>query len=97
MTQLHRWPVKSMGGEPVNALAADVNGAAGDRAHAVFDVHKGAPRRLTAREAPRLLAWKASYPGDPGRADPDRSRRPAVALVGPRAARRPVGRPGPTT
>ena len=65
VTQLHRWPVKSMGGEPMDALAVDGRGAAGDRAHAVFDVHKGAPRRLTARQAPRLLAWKARYDGDP--------------------------------
>ena len=65
VTQLHRWPVKSMGGEPMDALAVDGRGAAGDRAHAVFDVHKGAPRRLTARQAPRLLAWRARYDGDP--------------------------------
>ena len=63
VTQLHRWPVKSMGGEPVDVLSVDGHGAAGDRAHAVFDVHKGAPRRLTARQAPRLLAWGARYPG----------------------------------
>ena len=49
----------------MDALAVDGRGAAGDRAHAVFDVHKGAPRRLTARQAPRLLAWKARYDGDP--------------------------------
>jgi uncharacterized protein YcbX len=58
---LHRWPVKSMGGEEVAALEIDGSGAAGDRAHAVFDEFKGAPRRLTAREAPRLLAWHATY------------------------------------
>lgn len=65
VTQLHRWPVKSMGGQPVEALAVAPHGAAGDRAGAVFDVHKGGPRRLTAREAPRLLAWRASYASDP--------------------------------
>ncbi len=58
---LHRWPVKSMGGEEVEALRIDERGAAGDRTHAVFDVFKNAPRRLTAREAPRLLAWAARY------------------------------------
>jgi uncharacterized protein YcbX len=68
VTQLHQWPVKSMGGQPVDTLDVGPHGAAGDRAHAVFDVHKGAPRRLTAREAPRLLAWSAAYAGDP--ADP---------------------------
>jgi len=77
VTQLHRWPVKSMGGQPVDALAVDGRGAAGDRAHAVFDVHRGAPRRLTARQAPRLLAWKARYDGDlsdPSLAAPDGTR-----------------------
>jgi uncharacterized protein YcbX len=66
VTQLHRWPVKSMGGEPVDALLVDGRGAGGDRTHALFDVHKGAPRRLTARQAPRLLAWHAGYPEHPG-------------------------------
>ncbi len=58
---LHRWPVKSMGGEPVETFALDRNGVAGDRAHVLYDVHRGAPRQLTARQAPRLLAWRASY------------------------------------
>ncbi len=58
---LHRWPVKSMGGEPVETFALDRDGVAGDRAHVVYDVHKGAPRQLTARQAPRLLAWDAAY------------------------------------
>lgn len=71
VTELHRWPVKSMAGESVEALRIDARGAAGDRTHALFDVHQGAPRRLTARQAPRLLAWHAAYPGAPGeQADP---------------------------
>jgi len=64
VTELHRWPVKSMAGQPVAELAVDRRGGEGDREHAVFDVHKGAPRRLTAREAPRLLAWRAEYQED---------------------------------
>ena len=68
VTQLHRWPVKSMGGQPMDTLEVGVHGAAGDRAHAVFDVHKGRPRRLTAREAPRLLAWGAVYRDGAGEA-----------------------------
>jgi len=58
---LARWPVKSMGGEPMAALRLDERGIAGDRTHALFDVHKDQPRRLTARQAPRLLAWHARY------------------------------------
>lgn len=54
---LHRWPVKSMGGEPVETFALDRDGVAGDRAQVLYDTHQGAPRQLTARQAPRLLAW----------------------------------------
>jgi uncharacterized protein YcbX len=63
VTALNRWPVKSMAGQPVDALELDERGAAGDRAHALFDEFKGAPRRLTARQAPRMLLWQASYDG----------------------------------
>jgi uncharacterized protein YcbX len=63
VTELHRWPVKSMAGQPVDALHLDERGAAGDRAHALFDEFKGAPRRLTVRQVPRLLLWQASYDG----------------------------------
>lgn len=69
VTALHRWPVKSLGGEPVDTFALDGHGVAGDRAHALFDVHQGAPRRLTARQAPRLLAWHAAYGPWDGTAD----------------------------
>ncbi len=63
VTELHRWPVKSMAGQPVDALHVDERGAAGDRAHALFDEFKGAARRLTVRQVPRLLLWQASYDG----------------------------------
>ena len=59
---LQRWPVKGMGGEAVDALTLDGLGVAGDRAHVVFDVFRGAPRRVNAKLAPRLLAWSAAYP-----------------------------------
>src|SRR6202008_3362303 len=59
---LWRWPVKSMAGEQVNALRVDGRGAGGDRPHRVSHEHKGKRKPLTAREAPRLLAWKAAYP-----------------------------------
>jgi len=58
---LHRWPVKSMGGEEVTSVEVGRDGVAGDRAHVLYDVHRGEPRQLTARQAPRLLAWRASY------------------------------------
>jgi uncharacterized protein YcbX len=75
VTELHRWPVKSMAGQPVDALRLDERGAAGDRAHALFDEHKGAPRRLTARQAPRMLLWHAAYDGE---IDPDAVPKPRL-------------------
>jgi uncharacterized protein YcbX len=79
VAQLHRWPVKSMAGEPVDTLRIDGRGAAGDRTQALLHGSRATPRRLTAREAPRLLAWRASYPGVPGAAaDPAA---PPVATV----------------
>jgi uncharacterized protein YcbX len=63
VAELHRWPVKSMAGQPVAALNIDERGAAGDRAHALFDEFRGAPRRLTVRQVPRLLLWHAGYNG----------------------------------
>jgi uncharacterized protein len=62
VTQLWRWPVKSMAGERVRATRVDARGVGGDRTHAVEMEHKGAWQPMTAREAPRLLAWRAAYP-----------------------------------
>jgi uncharacterized protein len=76
---LWRWPVKSMAGERVLGLRVDGRGAGGDRTHAVVHEHKGTRRPLTAREAPRLLAWRAAYPYNlDGALDPGR---PPVATV----------------
>jgi uncharacterized protein YcbX len=58
---LNRYPVKSMAGEPASSLQLWPGGVAGDRAHALY--WRGG-RRLTARVAPRMLAWKASCNGD---------------------------------
>lgn len=66
VASLHRWPVKSLAGEDAAALTLDGRGIAGDRAHALYDTFKGEPRRLTVRQAPRLLRWRAAYPGAPG-------------------------------
>ena len=55
--------MKSAGGEELSSLTVGPSGVAGDRAHALFVPGKrGDPVPLTAREAPRLLAWSASYP-----------------------------------
>ena len=79
VSELWRFPVKSMGGERVEALRLDWRGAGGDRTHALLFEHKGAPKRLTAREAPGMLAWRASYDG----ADVDPAEPPLATLTGP--------------
>jgi uncharacterized protein YcbX len=80
---LNRWPVKSMAGEPVDALRVDGRGAGGDRTHALVDEFKGAPRRMTARETPRLLAWTARYPDAPhDQLDPDDPPLPVLTAPG---------------
>ncbi len=69
---LHRWPVKSLGGEEVDALRIDRRGAGGDRAQALLGIFGGRRQRLTVRQVPGMLGWRASYPNAPGaELDPD--------------------------
>ncbi len=68
---LHRWPVKSMAGERVDALRMDGRGAGGDRTHALFDEFRGAPRRCTVRQVPRMLTWRAHYALPGAELDPE--------------------------
>lgn len=65
--QLARWPVKSFGGESLSASRFDKRGFAGDRADACFELREDGTtlRRLTARQAPRMLLWTAAYPSVP--------------------------------
>ena len=63
---LYRWPVKSLGGEEVDALRVDRRGAGGDRAQALFATSGARPPRLTIRQVPRMLGWSAGYPEAPG-------------------------------
>jgi len=86
VASLHRWPVKSLAGEDAAALRLDPRGVAGDRAHALFDVHRGEPRQLTVRQAPGMLRWAATYEGLPDDAlDPDGV--PLPRVTGPGGAR----------
>jgi uncharacterized protein len=63
---LARWPVKSMGGERLRAARLDGRGLGGDRTHALLDAREDRDGGLlTARRAPRLLAWAAAYPQAP--------------------------------
>ena len=68
-----------MGGERVGALRLDWRGAGGDRTHAVLWERRGELRRLTAREAPGLLRWHASYDG----ADVDPAAPPVARAAAP--------------
>ena len=87
ITQLWRYPVKSMRGEQVRSLRADWRGAGGDRTHAVVHEHKGEVKPLTAREAPALLAWQGTYPFAPD-AGLDPTDPPLAQVVDPRLKRK---------
>jgi uncharacterized protein YcbX len=64
--------VKSLGGEALRAARLDWRGLGGDRAQALLELREGREGRwLTVRQAPRMLAWSASYPEAPDdRLDP---------------------------
>src|SRR4051794_834388 len=79
---LHRWPVKSLAGEQVDALRVDRRGAGGDRAQALMGVFGGRRRQLTVRQVPRMLAWRAAYPQAQG-ADLDPGAPPLPVLTAP--------------
>jgi uncharacterized protein YcbX len=79
---LHRWPVKSLAGEDVDALRVDGRGAGGDRAQALLAIVGGRRQRLTVRQVPRMLGWRAGYPDAPGaELDPDAP--PLPLLIAP--------------
>jgi uncharacterized protein len=85
VASLHRWPVKSLAGEDADALRLDGRGIAGDRAHALYDTFKDAPRQLTVRQAPGMLRWQARYDDLPDDAlDPDAVPLPTVTDPGGR-------------
>jgi uncharacterized protein YcbX len=90
--ELWRWPVKSMAGEQLRATRLDARGVGGDRTHAVLHEHKGELKPLTAREAPRLLAWRAGYPFAPG-ADVRPGDPPHAEVIDPRGQSRRWGDP----
>ncbi|GJF09781.1 molybdenum cofactor biosynthesis protein [Mycolicibacterium cyprinidarum] len=62
--QLWRFPVKSMGGTPVDELRIDRRGVHADRLWAVRDLEHDIT--ASARRAPKLLGCSARYAVDPG-------------------------------
>ncbi|GAA0539516.1 molybdenum cofactor biosysynthesis protein [Saccharopolyspora subtropica] len=62
VTELTRWPVKSLRGELVGAARFDERGMAGDRAYALLDERATrAGNVLTVRQNPTMLSWSAAY------------------------------------
>ena len=80
VSQLWRYPVKSMGGEQLQTAAVDANGVAGDRGWSVREVEADVTRN--AREMPKLLHFRASYTQEPS----FDSRSPSVAVTTPDGA-----------
>jgi uncharacterized protein YcbX len=86
---LWRYPVKSMRGEALAHAQLDARGVVGDRMHALYDASRDEDadaRPLTAREAPRLLAWTARYSAPAG-ADLDPSEPPLPTIEEPSGRR----------
>lgn len=62
VADLHRWPVKSLRGEDVDAARFDETGMTGDRAYALFDGReKRSGKVLTVRQNAAMLHWGAGY------------------------------------
>ena len=64
VSQLWRFPVKSMGGQRVDEVRIDRRGVHADRLWAVRDLEKGVT--ASARRIPALLGCSAAYVSDPG-------------------------------
>ncbi len=77
VSQLWRYPVKSMAGEQLSSVGIDGNGVAGDRGWAVREVEADVTRN--AREMPKLLQFAAAYAESPG----FDNRSPAVTIITP--------------
>ena len=77
VSQLWRYPVKSMAGEQLSAAEIDGNGVAGDRGWAVREIQADVTRN--AREMPKLLQFASAYAESPSF---DR-RSPAVTITTP--------------
>jgi len=61
VSEIWRYPVKSMGGEPVSVATVTDLGVLGDRAWGIFDVETGTV--LTARRTPEMLFAAAALTG----------------------------------
>src|SRR5947199_3222624 len=62
VSELWRYPVKSLQGEQVDSVAVTADGLEGDRRFAIYDVETGLG--LTARRVPELLFASARWQDD---------------------------------
>jgi uncharacterized protein YcbX len=77
ITEIWRYPVKSMGGERIEEAALTEKGVPGDRAWAVRDEMRGGIRG--AKKIPALMRCSARYASAPG---PGRAPAPEIGLPG---------------
>ncbi len=91
VTELWRYPMKSMQGERVAATTIDAQGFVGDRGRAVVDAQTGkaASGSWAARRWADLVTWSAAYVAEPGGSDPI----PEVRVTSPSGERFTVGGP----
>lgn len=80
VVQLWRFPVKSMGGTPVDRLRIDRRGVHADRLWAVRDMERDVT--ASARKVPALLGCSARYAAEPG-SDAGPGRVPEVIITLP--------------
>jgi uncharacterized protein len=65
VSEMYRYPVKSMAGESLTAGHIEAYGMYGDRSHAFVDeTEQGWDRFVTARDIPELLDYRASLQGE---------------------------------
>ena len=77
ITEIWRYPVKSMGGERIRETSVGANGLPGDRAWAVRDEMRGGIRG--AKKIPALMRCSARYTSTPSA---DRAVAPEIGLPG---------------
>src|SRR5689334_24593136 len=67
LASLRRYPVKSMGGEELDAAYVTFTGLLGDRVYALLGLERGPNKPwLTARQRPAMVRWRATFGGGIG-------------------------------
>ncbi|NMM51123.1 MOSC domain-containing protein [Paenibacillus aquistagni] len=81
ISDIYRYPVKSFGGERLDACKVESYGLLGDRSYAFIDETKtGWNQYVTARKIPKMLSYQASLIED---APSAAGQRPEVRITGP--------------